>query len=192
MAWPFFVGLEKNSVDLLKELRGTNNRKAHLIHNSVFYDIHPSVQVPYFYVSRIELPAGMCDYLKRPIHINYLEETLQQMGLDVEITNWIITDCEPYSHPPYGEEKGQSQKGVDSFVYFIQGSGLIKIGVAIDPDGRLRQLQMMSPVPLELLATVKGSYELENQLHKQFDHSRSHGEWFETTTELLELVKRYS
>jgi len=77
-------------------------------------------------------------------------------------------------------------------VYFVQAldGGPIKIGVAANPTTRLVGLQTGSPVSLRLLATVDaGGARLEHQLHAHFAASRSHGEWFRPTPELLTYIE---
>ncbi|MFI0742684.1 GIY-YIG nuclease family protein [Streptomyces sp. NPDC021100] len=74
------------------------------------------------------------------------------------------------------------RKGVmTSQVYVIGASGspVAKIGVSTDPERRLRQIQSMSPLRLEILWTCPGSYPLEGRLHAQLRAYRSHGEWFD-------------
>lgn len=79
----------------------------------------------------------------------------------------------------------------EPWVYFVQGvdGGRIKIGVAAHPRDRLAQLQSMSPVDLRILAITHGGYAREAELHKRFAESRAHGEWFEPTSDLLELIE---
>jgi len=78
----------------------------------------------------------------------------------------------------------------DEFVYFIQARSarLIKIGRSQDPYRRLAQLQLLSPVPLEVMATLPGGAELERSLHGQFEFLRSHGEWFFAATHLVDFI----
>lgn len=80
---------------------------------------------------------------------------------------------------------GQQQR-----VYFIRAkkSGMVKIGVALDPAERLRDLQTAAHEPLELLATIEGGRELEQRLHRTFAASRSSGEWFHPTAELTAAI----
>lgn len=76
-------------------------------------------------------------------------------------------------------------------VYFIQamGGGPIKIGSAADVTGRLQMLQTGSPVRLQVLAVIPGADECgEFALHAQFAESRLHGEWFQPTPELLDVI----
>ncbi|MDX2521603.1 GIY-YIG nuclease family protein [Streptomyces stelliscabiei] len=68
-----------------------------------------------------------------------------------------------------------------SQVYVIGAtdSPVAKIGVSTDPVRRLRQIQSMSPLRLEILWTCPGGYPLEGHLHTQLRAYRSHGEWFD-------------
>lgn len=81
------------------------------------------------------------------------------------------------------------------FVYFIQAMrlGLVKIGQARDPIGRLCELQVGSPDQLSLLGSIRcadtaEAVNLERSLHSQFAADRSHGEWFSPTADLMELI----
>lgn len=75
------------------------------------------------------------------------------------------------------------------YVYFIQAGtdGLIKIGYSSDPKRRLANLQ--SPVPLRLLATMRGGRKLERRLHKKLAAHRKHGEWFEPHRDVLAIIE---
>lgn len=69
-----------------------------------------------------------------------------------------------------------------SYVYLIgDEAGRVKIGLAIDPQKRLRQLQTGSSSKLRILATLPGDREDEQHLHKMFRAERRQGEWFEFT-----------
>lgn len=77
-------------------------------------------------------------------------------------------------------------------VYFIQGidGGPIKIGMTTDLKRRLYDFQHGSPVKLVVLAVLKGGGEMrEASIHRRFQRSRLHGEWFEPTSELLDLIE---
>lgn len=77
-------------------------------------------------------------------------------------------------------------------VYFVRAQtlGLIKIGTANFAAERLAVLKTASPDALELLGVVfcdnYGS--LEAELHSRFWASRSHGEWFRPTPDLIEYI----
>jgi excisionase family DNA binding protein len=79
------------------------------------------------------------------------------------------------------------------WVYFIQATvgGPIKIGLSQDVDLRLASLQLSSPFPLRLLATVPGGRRREYELHRQFAKHRLHGEWFsDAAPGLLALIQK--
>jgi len=75
-----------------------------------------------------------------------------------------------------------------SLVYFMKPIGQpgpIKIGHSKHTEGRLTTMMAWSPVRLEIIATVAGSYELEKRLHESFAYAHSHGEWFHAVDELV-------
>lgn len=68
------------------------------------------------------------------------------------------------------------------WVYVVEGelTGLMKIGIAAEPHLRMRSLQGGSPDRIRVLALfheAKAGW-AERDLHRRFDHARSHGEWF--------------
>lgn len=76
-------------------------------------------------------------------------------------------------------------------VYFIGGeSGPIKIGISGGPNSRLAALQIGSPIPLRIMATISGDLEMELAYHTRFASCRLHGEWFERTPELMAEIAR--
>ncbi len=71
------------------------------------------------------------------------------------------------------------------YLYLIQGetTKLIKIGVAGQPNERLKTLQAASPDILTLIRaqgfeTYQEAYSEENRLHLILRRDRLHGEWF--------------
>jgi hypothetical protein len=78
-----------------------------------------------------------------------------------------------------------------SFVYFIKPIGMdgpIKIGCSKRPMGRLANLTLWSPSPLEILATIPGDAFLERKLHVYFASAHLHSEWFAASPELQALI----
>lgn len=74
------------------------------------------------------------------------------------------------------------------WVYFVApvNGGPIKIGwSATDPSERIKELQVGSPVELELIGCRVGCPEDERGLHRRFRHDRLHGEWFRPSARLL-------
>lgn len=70
--------------------------------------------------------------------------------------------------------------GGETFLYFVQAEngGPIKIGLALDPEKRLAQLQTGHPERLVLCEVVWVTRSFERRLHTLFAAYRLHGEWF--------------
>lgn len=78
-------------------------------------------------------------------------------------------------------------------VYFLRPvgeKGPIKIGYSDQPERRLKEMMMWSPLPLELIASVPGDRGLESLLHRSFSDAKTHWEWFRPIPELLEAIDR--
>lgn len=73
-----------------------------------------------------------------------------------------------------------------SRVYFIQDGDAIKIGIGLDPDRRMKDLQAGNPRKLSLIGSYIGTDELA--LHKKFAEYRIHREWFRDNSELRALI----
>ena len=75
-------------------------------------------------------------------------------------------------------------------VYFIQAGpgGPVKIGFSENPQQRLAQVQVDSPVPCVLLGVLPGGEAEEAELHERFRLLWIRGEWFEPGADLLEIV----
>lgn len=74
-------------------------------------------------------------------------------------------------------------------VYFIRSNDLIKIGYTGDLSKRIISVQVNNPTIVEVLKTIPGGYQEEQQLHKKFAHLNKTGEWFYATQELLDFIK---
>ena len=75
-------------------------------------------------------------------------------------------------------------------VYFIKQNDYIKIGYTNNLNKRLNQLQVSSPVKLEVLGIIKGSLEDESNYHKMFSKYHSYGEWFSCNEELITHIDK--
>jgi hypothetical protein len=65
------------------------------------------------------------------------------------------------------------------WVYFIgPDEGPVKIGCGLDPDQRLRDLQLGSFLELRVIAKTPGGRSLEAQYHQRFDEYKVRGEWY--------------
>lgn len=73
-------------------------------------------------------------------------------------------------------------------MYFVAGAGLIKIGISTNVQSRFRAIRNSSPVPVELVAVIRGDTFFEGRAHDKFRHLRRHGEWFEDAPEIREFI----
>ncbi len=71
------------------------------------------------------------------------------------------------------------------FVYFLRAGnrGAIKIGMAIDVEKRVLELQTGNAFKLNVIAKIpcdnrEQALHIEQQLHKRFAKQRIRGEWF--------------
>lgn len=80
-----------------------------------------------------------------------------------------------------------------SFVYFIKPVGLdgpIKIGCSGNVTSRLATLMSWSPFPLEVVATIPGSFDLEQNIQDCFLDCLRHGEWFNAEPRLVDAIAK--
>ena len=79
-------------------------------------------------------------------------------------------------------------------VYFIgtkaEKCERVKIGFALDPDQRIKEIQTGNPEKLRVLAKVEGGAELEREYHRRFSDQRRHGEWFFINSDILAEIDR--
>lgn len=76
-------------------------------------------------------------------------------------------------------------------VYFITDGRYTKIGVALDPEKRLRELQTGNPFKLSIAKVIDGSYEEEGKLHDMLHLYKINGEWYDWSNfndEVIELL----
>lgn len=79
------------------------------------------------------------------------------------------------------------------WVYFARqgASGPIKIGRAVDPHKRVRDLSVGSPIPLVILgAVLSEAYEEEEaEIHARLDERCVQGEWFVAEVAFCEMKR---
>lgn len=136
------------------------------------------------------------------LHCNLSYPTVQQ-ALAHLVANNLIMATEAFdeytltrqgaffcSIPNYDEypEAVEVEQETEGFIYFIQGGDLVKIGFAVDPTGRLQELQMGNPNPLKLLCAFPGNRSHEKLYHAHFENERVRGEWFKISTNLQNFV----
>lgn len=76
-------------------------------------------------------------------------------------------------------------------IYFIKPigqTGPIKIGISSDPVRRLAEFGGWSPVPLELIGSVSGTWHDEQFLHDCLASHHLHGEWFNAAPAVLDAT----
>lgn len=79
------------------------------------------------------------------------------------------------------------------FVYFLRPVGMdgpIKIGCSERPESRLATLMSWSPFRLEIITTVDGDFDLEQNIHQCFADLSTHGEWFRPEPRLTEAIRK--
>jgi len=75
------------------------------------------------------------------------------------------------------------------YVYFVAAGDLVKIGWAINPVDRLKQIQHISPIKLNLIKYFSGDRSVESSLHKKFAAYRKRGEWFIKSKEIEDYIE---
>lgn len=108
--------------------------------------------------------------------------------------DWLAlgyTSWETYCTAVFGSGPSKSRTTDRRSVYFIQAdSGLVKVGVAENPQARLAQLQTGSPARLRLIGFVpEVGAQGERALHVRFAAAHAHGEWFHPVPELMDYVR---
>jgi len=73
-------------------------------------------------------------------------------------------------------------------LYFLAGGGLVKIGISANLKSRIRAIRNSSPIPLDLIGTVKCCSAQEGLVHSRLHRFRRHGEWFEDCTEVRAMM----
>ena len=70
------------------------------------------------------------------------------------------------------------KREADGFVYFITDGVAVKIGFAVSPEHRRRDLQTSHYKPLSIIAAFAADRREEGVLHRHFHALRQSGEWF--------------
>jgi hypothetical protein len=75
-------------------------------------------------------------------------------------------------------------------IYFAycESMNSVKIGTTTELNKRLSALQTGCPAEIRLLGTIPGSRDEEVALHRDFDHLRTRGEWFQGDEALMEHI----
>jgi hypothetical protein len=89
-----------------------------------------------------------------------------------------------YSPPqsaPVQRTAPKAQRQTHVYVIKSSNSKLVKIGYAVKPEQRARELQTGSPGKLTVAWSLPGHEQLERELHRRFADYRKNGEWFDLT-----------
>lgn len=81
--------------------------------------------------------------------------------------------------PPVGVRMSEAIAEVGAIYLIGDGSKMVKLGWATDPERRLKQLQTGHPSTLKLLAFYPARRATEASLHQLFSDLRVRGEWFD-------------
>lgn len=81
---------------------------------------------------------------------------------------------------------------IDTYVYFIQASNAIKIGIASDVERRIVDLQVGNPHRIELIHAAQilkqDALAIESKIHHVFRKTRLTGEWFQANQYMLDFI----
>jgi hypothetical protein len=81
------------------------------------------------------------------------------------------------------------RRGDDTVIYAIYSGGHIKIGLSSNAQNRALGFETATPMPVALLATVRGGYVAELKAHKALAPHRIRGEWFRLSSEVRAFVE---
>jgi hypothetical protein len=77
-------------------------------------------------------------------------------------------------------------------LYVIRAEGMkrYKIGISVDPERRIRNLQIGSPIRLEVISLrpLRAARLVEMGLHESLAEHRAWGEWFDLPDDVLERL----
>lgn len=91
-----------------------------------------------------------------------------------------VSNAVRFTRPALGPGRHSYPANKIGIIYFIgPEGGPVKIGFTASLRVRLGGLQVGSPVPLKILATLRDQpSSVERDYHERFSHLRLHGEWF--------------
>lgn len=128
------------------------------------------------------------------------DDAIEELEGDVRRERGSAAEWRRLALAKHGETARAAYKPVlarDSFVYFVQGGGYIKIGKADNPAYRFSQLlrggviipEGVKPSEIKMVGLERGGHERERELHGIFAESRVAGEWFCTDPSLVEYIR---
>lgn len=149
-------------------------------------DIGPNVPVRLADACRLFLGGSFTTaWLRRQIQLGNCE-SLFIAGQYRVTRSQIEALCAKIEIDPTGHRR---HAALSASVYFVRCNEFLKIGYAANVGERFRTMQTASPYEMELLGTMAGGVEMEEQLHRRFRHLQHRGEWFRLEGELAEFVR---
>lgn len=79
-------------------------------------------------------------------------------------------------------------RSIETNLYFLEGGDRIKIGITKNLTERVAELQRQNGKELRLLCAIKGSWHLEQHIHRVLADHRLHGEWFKNCKEVHDVI----
>lgn len=101
---------------------------------------------------------------------------------------------QPSTLPGPDEHAKPTREPREGFVYLatFPGAEAFKVGFARrDPSLRINDLSCGSPEPLVLVEHIKGSVDLETQIHRLLAAHLKHREWFHATDESIAVIRAW-
>jgi hypothetical protein len=123
------------------------------------------------------------------------ETLLKRHNFGRKSLNFVYEELRLRGHPvPVPPEAYLGRILSQAGVYFVQGADLVKIGASTYIPYRVKSLQAMSPVPLELLTWINVPFARdlafrEREHHIRFSALHAYSEWFRHETPLREYVE---
>lgn len=116
-----------------------------------------------------------------------IEDMAEFRGIDLNV------DISPYLRKPTA--KSVPKQKTAGFVYLIgMETGLYKIGLSKNTDGRLSDLSNATPYELTLIHKIecRDCFKIEKFFHEKFAHKRVKGEWFQLDADDIEYFKIFT
>lgn len=120
---------------------------------------------------------------------------LLEWGNTAVLYDDVFAGFEPVFRPqakvaePAPEPIQEAPEPIAPVIYFARCGDHIKIGFTRGtPEKRLKGLSTASPFPVELVASMPGSQELERELHERFGEFHTKGEWFVFSDPIREYI----
>lgn len=114
---------------------------------------------------------------KECAHIALSRKTLPQQ----HEAEWVALDRAVGVAPGAGSKQAK-------FLYFMLCGDAVKVGVAVDPEARVRQIQVGNSEEVSLLASFSGMGHLEAECHTRLLAQHLSGEWFRFGREVEFLI----